>query len=49
VIIEPDVTPYLWDDFSKTHEMVRAGEAAAMKLLPAIRAAIEGKRKKPQE
>jgi len=49
VIIEPDVTPYAWDDFSKTHEMVLAGEVAAMKVLPAIRAAIEGKRKKPPE
>src|SRR5215472_16492008 len=38
VIIEPDVTPFLWDDFSKTHEMVRAGEAATIKVLPAIRA-----------
>jgi NTE family protein len=45
VIIEPDVTPYVWDDFTKTPEMVRAGEEAAMKVLPAIRAAIEAKRK----
>ena len=44
VIIEPDVTPYAWDDFSKTPELVRAGEEAALKALPAIRAAIEGKR-----
>lgn len=48
VIIEPDVTPYAWDDFSKTPEMVLAGEMAAMKVLPAIRAAIEGKRKRPE-
>jgi NTE family protein len=48
VIIEPDVTPFLWDDFSKTHEMIRAGEEATMKMLPAIRMAIEAKRK-PQE
>ena len=26
IIIEPDVTPFLWDDFSKTSELVRAGE-----------------------
>jgi NTE family protein len=45
VIIEPDVTPYVWDDFTKTPEMVRAGEEAAMKMLPAIRAAIDAKRK----
>lgn len=49
VIIEPNVTPFVWDDFSKTGEMVRAGEEAAMKALPEIRAAIEGKRKKAEE
>jgi len=49
VIIEPDVTPFLWDDFTKTPEMVRAGEEAAMKMLPEIRAAIERKRKKAEE
>jgi NTE family protein len=43
IIIEPDVTPFLWDDFSKTSELVRAGEEAALKALPAIRAAIESK------
>jgi NTE family protein len=44
--IEPDVTPFVWDDFTKTPEMVLAGEAAAIKALPEIRAAIEGKTKK---
>jgi len=43
VIIEPDVTPYLWDDFSKTPDLVRAGEIATRKALPAIRAALAGK------
>jgi NTE family protein len=43
VTIEPDVTPYLWDDFSKTTQLVLAGEEAALKALPAIRAAIEKK------
>ena len=43
IIIEPDVTPFLWDDFSKTSELIRAGEEAALKALPAIRAAIESK------
>jgi NTE family protein len=43
VIIEPDVTPFLWDDFSKTPEMVRAGEEAARNAIPAIRSALEGK------
>ena len=42
VIIEPDVTPFVWDDFSKTPELVRAGEVGARKALPAIRAALAG-------
>jgi NTE family protein len=49
VIIEPDVTPFVWDDFTKTPEMVLAGEAAAMKMLPEIRAAIEAKTKRVEE
>ena len=49
VVIEPDVRPFVWDDFSKTHEMVRAGEEAAMKALPEIRAAIEAKKKPEPE
>ena len=43
VIIEPDVTPFLWDDFTKTSELIRAGEEATLKALPAIRAALESK------
>ena len=43
VIIEPDVHPYAWDDFSKTPELVKAGEEAAMKALPEIRALVSGK------
>src|SRR6516165_7137794 len=43
VIIEPDVTPFLWDDFSKTGQLIRAGEEAAFKALPKIRAALESK------
>jgi NTE family protein len=43
VIVEPDVTPFVWDDFTKTSEMIRVGEEAAFKALPAIRAALESK------
>jgi NTE family protein len=43
VIIEPDVTPFVWDDFTKTGDLVRAGEQAALKALPALRAALESK------
>ena len=40
VVVEPDVTNIQWDEFNKTPEMVLAGEAAAKRALPAIRAAI---------
>lgn len=40
VIIEPDVQPFVWDDFSKTSQMVAAGEAATLAAIPQIRAAI---------
>jgi NTE family protein len=42
VIIEPDVKPFVWDDFTRTPELVAAGEAAALAALPEIRAAISG-------
>ena len=45
VIIEPDVKPFLWDDFTKTPEMVAAGEQATLRALPAIRAAINGEKR----
>jgi NTE family protein len=45
VIIEPDVTPFVWDDFTKTPEMVAAGAAAATAALPQIRAAISGEKR----
>jgi NTE family protein len=40
VIIEPDVKPFVWDDFTRTNELVAVGEAAAQVLLPPIREAI---------
>jgi NTE family protein len=45
VIIEPDVTPFLWDDFTKTPDMVAAGAAATLAVLPEIRAAISGEKR----
>jgi NTE family protein len=45
VIIEPDVTPFLWDDFTKTGDMVAAGAAATLAALPEIRAAISGEKR----
>src|SRR5260221_6879750 len=47
VIIEPDVKPFVWDDFTKTPEMVAVGEAAALAALPQIRAAIGGGKDHP--
>jgi NTE family protein len=45
VIIEPDVAHFAWDDFTKTPELVAAGEAAAMNALPEIVAFLRGKKK----
>lgn len=45
IIIEPDVKPFVWDDFSKTPEMVAAGEAAAQAALPQIRALLRGEKR----
>lgn len=49
VIIEPDVTPFQWDDFSKTGELICAGEEAAWNVLPAIGEKLVGRTSvKPQ-
>jgi NTE family protein len=45
VIIEPDVSSFAWDDFTKTPELVAAGQAAAMNALPEIVAFLRGKKK----
>jgi predicted acylesterase/phospholipase RssA len=45
IIIEPDVKPFVWDDFTKTPEMVAAGEAAALAALPQIRTALRGEKR----
>ena len=45
VIIEPDVKTFVWDDFSKTPEMIAAGEAAALAALPQIRALLRGEKR----
>jgi len=45
IIIEPDVKQFVWDDFTKTSEMVAAGEAAALAALPQIRAALRGEKR----
>src|SRR5258708_452573 len=42
VIIEPDVKPFVWDDFTKTPEMVPVSEASPLAALPQIRGAPFG-------
>ena len=44
IIIEPDVKHFVWDDFSKTPDMIAAGEVAALAALPQIRAALRGEK-----
>jgi NTE family protein len=44
IIIEPDVKQFVWDDFTKTPDMVAAGEIAALHALPQIRAALRGEK-----
>ena len=45
VIIEPDVSAFAWDDFTKTPELMRAGEEAARKAVPDILAALHRQKK----
>jgi NTE family protein len=45
IIIEPDVKPFVWDEFSKTPEMIAAGEAATRAALPQIRALLRGEKR----
>ena len=45
VIIEPDVRNFAWDDFTKTPELIAAGEAAAMSALPEIVGLLRGNKK----
>jgi NTE family protein len=40
VIIEPDVKPFVWDDFTRTNELVAVGEAAVQAALPEIKALL---------
>jgi NTE family protein len=37
VIIEPDMTSFVWDDFTRTPELVASGAAATLEVLPKIR------------
>src|SRR6202008_3744961 len=45
IIIEPDVKPFVWDDFTRTNDLVAVGEAAAEAALPQIRALLSGEKR----
>lgn len=42
VVIEPDVKQFVWDDFTRTSEMVAVGEAAAEAAVAKIKALVSG-------
>ena len=44
VVIEPEIAGFAWDAFSKTSEMIAAGEEATRAMLPQIRKAISAHR-----
>jgi NTE family protein len=45
IIVEPDVKQFVWDDFTRTPDMIAAGEVAALHALPQIRAALRGEKR----
>jgi NTE family protein len=47
VIIEPDVKPFVWDDFTRTDELVAVGAAAAEAALPDVLKALGGEKREP--
>ena len=47
VIIEPDVKPFVWDDFTRTDELIAAGESAAQAAIPEILKAFAADKNRP--
>ena len=47
VIVEPDVKPFVWDDFTRTKDLVACGQAATEAALPQIRALLSGEKREP--
>jgi NTE family protein len=47
IIIEPDVKPFVWDDFTRTNDLVAVGEAAVEAALPEIKALLGGEKREP--
>ena len=44
IILEPDVKPFVWDDFTRTNDLVAVGQAAGEAAIPAIKALLTGER-----
>ena len=47
VIIEPDVKPFVWDDFTRTDELIAVGEAAAQAAMPQILKVLGSEKREP--
>jgi NTE family protein len=47
IIIEPDVKPFVWDDFTRTGDLVAVGEAAVELAIPSIKALLIREKKEP--
>jgi NTE family protein len=47
VVITPEVGDVAYDDFTRKKQLIEAGEAATVAALPAIKAAIAAKTRKP--
>jgi NTE family protein len=47
VIVEPDVKPFVWDDFTRTNDLIAVGEAAVHAALPRIREVLGGEKREP--
>src|SRR3984957_7748629 len=47
VIIEPDVKPFVWDDFTRTDDLIAAGETAAQAAIPEILKAFAADKNRP--
>jgi NTE family protein len=45
IIIEPDVKSFVWDDFTRTNDLVAVGEAAAQAVLPQIREVLSSEKR----
>jgi NTE family protein len=47
VIIEPDVKPFVWDDFTRTDDLIAVGEAATQAAIPEILKAFAADKNRP--